>query len=430
MKRYIVSLSLSVFVVADVSACAAIMKDGTRCTRASSPGSQYCWQHGGAQRKIRIGVDENGNEKHMVRLNDRESNDLAVEIYNEVKKSLVIIKGKDGVGSGFVASADGKRWIYTNEHVARIGHPLMAVFIDGTERAFDGSIEVSQDRDLARVEFKDDRPALKIREDAPSVDELAFVYGNSAGGDVITKIVGMVMGVGDKLIEVSSKFVSGNSGSPILDGKGRVIGVATLATLRRDPEDWVKSDTRFNDVRRFGTRVNDVVWEPVEWKVYAKATKSYSDFEAYRAFLIPVCFKDKKLVTDYDAKDIADITSMIALKSSLRKLIKQDKEYLKALDEFNAIIEKRKTMNPGRMNYPKKENVNIKYRKLRRELLESILERKNALKAATKSLSTQKWPCKRIEEDAAKLLEGFKYCCTAYDEFNDDSLSQIDWHPE
>lgn len=381
-----------------------------------------------AKKKIRAGVDENGNEKHLVRLNDSESNDLAVEIYNDVKKSLALIKGKTGVGSGFVAEADGKRWIYTNEHVARIGHPLKAVFIDGTEVAFDGTIEVAEDRDVARIEFKGDRPALKIREDAPSVDELAFVYGNSAGGDVITKIVGMVLGVGDKLIEVSSKFVSGNSGSPILDGKGRVVGIATLATLRCDPKDWVKSDTRFNDVRRFGTRLQDVEWKSLEWNVYAKAAKNYEDFEAYRSFLIPVCFKNKQLVTDYNVKDVSVIKSVSSLRTSLGRLVKQDKEYLKAYSELEAILEKRKTMHPGSMNYPKKENINIRYRKLRRELLESILERKNALKTATTVLSNKKWPCKRIEDDAAELLDGFKYCCTAYDQFNDDSLSQIDWH--
>lgn len=28
-------------------ACAAITKKGTQCKRAPSPGSQYCWQHGG-----------------------------------------------------------------------------------------------------------------------------------------------------------------------------------------------------------------------------------------------------------------------------------------------------------------------------------------------------------------------------------------------
>ena len=31
-------------------ACAAITKKGTQCKRAPSPGSQYCWQHGGSAR--------------------------------------------------------------------------------------------------------------------------------------------------------------------------------------------------------------------------------------------------------------------------------------------------------------------------------------------------------------------------------------------
>ena len=141
-----------------------------------------------------------------------------------------------------------------------------------------------------------------------------------------------------------------------------------------------------------------------------------------------MCFKNKQLVTDYNARDVSVIKSVPGLRTSLGKLVKQDKEYLKALSDFEAILEKRKTMHPGSIDYPKKENINIRYRKLRRELLESILARKNALKEATKVLSNKKWPCKRIADDAAELLEGFKYCCTAYDEFNDDSLSQIDWH--
>lgn len=52
------------------------------------------------RKKIRVGVDEDGHEKHMVRLNSKESNDLAVEIYNDVKQSLVLVKGKTGEAKG------------------------------------------------------------------------------------------------------------------------------------------------------------------------------------------------------------------------------------------------------------------------------------------------------------------------------------------
>lgn len=34
-------------------ACAAITKKGTRCKRPASPGSEYCWQHGGTTKAQR-----------------------------------------------------------------------------------------------------------------------------------------------------------------------------------------------------------------------------------------------------------------------------------------------------------------------------------------------------------------------------------------
>lgn len=41
------------FIAAQVFACAAITKKGTQCKRAPSPGSQYCWQHGGTTKAQR-----------------------------------------------------------------------------------------------------------------------------------------------------------------------------------------------------------------------------------------------------------------------------------------------------------------------------------------------------------------------------------------
>ena len=46
MKRLILMLVV-LMVAVQAIACAAITKKGTQCKRAPSPGSQYCWQHGG-----------------------------------------------------------------------------------------------------------------------------------------------------------------------------------------------------------------------------------------------------------------------------------------------------------------------------------------------------------------------------------------------
>ena len=47
MKKLLVVLSILLCFAAQVFACAGITKKGTQCKRAPSPGSQYCWQHGG-----------------------------------------------------------------------------------------------------------------------------------------------------------------------------------------------------------------------------------------------------------------------------------------------------------------------------------------------------------------------------------------------
>ena len=45
-----------------VFACAAITKKGTQCKRAPSPGSIYCWQHGGKNSLSVPAVNESGGE--------------------------------------------------------------------------------------------------------------------------------------------------------------------------------------------------------------------------------------------------------------------------------------------------------------------------------------------------------------------------------
>ena len=50
MKNNAIRLMLAfcaLLAAVQVFACAAITKKGTQCKRAPSPGSQYCWQHGG-----------------------------------------------------------------------------------------------------------------------------------------------------------------------------------------------------------------------------------------------------------------------------------------------------------------------------------------------------------------------------------------------
>jgi len=74
MKTKMLFFFMAVAIIQGVFACAATTKKGTQCRRAPSPGSIYCWQHGGKAKKTMsctnserqktvYGAGEKGGEK-------------------------------------------------------------------------------------------------------------------------------------------------------------------------------------------------------------------------------------------------------------------------------------------------------------------------------------------------------------------------------
>lgn len=175
--------------------------------------------------------------------------------------SVITVEGKKGTGTGFVTEFDGRKAIITNNHVLFENNGVKLLSVNNTVIE-PGEIYFAGDRDIAVIFLKDqsiDLTPLTIFSDMDSVKTGApvVVYGNSMGAGVNTEIFGKVSGIGPKTIEVSAKFVPGNSGSPIiLKGSDHVIGVATSAAVYK--ANWTNSGTRFTDVRRFGTRVDNL----------------------------------------------------------------------------------------------------------------------------------------------------------------------------
>ncbi|GEM_PF-1845039 len=192
--------------------------------------------------------------------------------------ALVILEAKDSSGSGFLVEQDGKTYVFTNLHVLMGGKPTLKL-LDGTKlRA--GKLSMARDRDLARIEVEGrGLKTIPIRTELPAVSDPVQVLGNSDGAGVATVLRGKVLGVGPELVEIDAPFVQGNSGSPILDARGRLLGVASFATLNVEPENWLKSDTRFRGIRRFGYRVNGVDWQEISWQGLGKRVRMLEDLE-------------------------------------------------------------------------------------------------------------------------------------------------------
>ncbi len=153
----------------------------------------------------------------------------------KLSKSVVLIKGNDdkGVvfGSGFLLSSDGK--IATNLHVIRTlksgGVQLQSgdIFDSFTILAFDDR------KDLAILQIAGfDLPAIELgNSNDVKAGEPVVAIGSPRGlqGTVTAGIISSIRDnpAGFKTIQTDAAANPGNSGGPLANGKGQVIGVVT-----------------------------------------------------------------------------------------------------------------------------------------------------------------------------------------------------------
>lgn len=245
-----------------------------------------------------------------------ESRTAMRNVFNKVKDKLIIVQCDTSSGSGFVVEMEnGTKWFITNKHVVEGQKRVAAFLLNGKELKL-GAFQVAKDRDLVRFAVDDKTPALKFLEKLPDVGETVFVFGNSDGGGVATDLCGEIVGVGPKQIEVSNKFVHGNSGSAVIDGNGSVLGVATFATYDYDATDWTKMDTRFGNVRRYALRFVGLEWEAMEYSNFYKKCVAKIEQQQKAKGIFPqanISFKTPKLYFVADWGKTRLITSDITI---------------------------------------------------------------------------------------------------------------------
>ena len=159
------------------------------------------------------------------------------EIAEQLRRSTVLIhSGGRGNGSGVIWSSDGV--IITNAHVARSAR-LRVQLWDGRE--FDAAVDSRDSQsDLAKLQV--DAANLLAASPGDSskvrVGELAIAIGNPLGfvGALTTGIihsVGPIRGLGaQSWVQADLRLAPGNSGGPLADAHGRIIGINTMVAGR------------------------------------------------------------------------------------------------------------------------------------------------------------------------------------------------------
>jgi S1-C subfamily serine protease len=162
------------------------------------------------------------------------------ELVRRVKPAIIAIVTYDAkgdaltTGSGFFIRPGQ---VVTNLHVIRGARRIDVKTLDGKGRVYQvaGLLAVDEQGDLAlmRVDMSPERPrSSEIAVSLPEEGETVFVIGNplkleGSVTDGIVSAVREVPGVG-KIIQTTAPISHGNSGSPIFNLRGQVVGVVTV----------------------------------------------------------------------------------------------------------------------------------------------------------------------------------------------------------
>ncbi len=166
--------------------------------------------------------------KLLARLNDELANLAATARAGLVR---VGVRGVFGVGSGIIVHPQGL--ILTNAHVVR-AEPIWVRLADGRE--FAAKI-LGRDRtgDLAALLVEAaGLPALELAPSEPAPGSLVLALGHPWGVEAAASF-GVVAGVttdeaGREWVLVNLRLRPGNSGGPLVDAAGRVVGINTVMT--------------------------------------------------------------------------------------------------------------------------------------------------------------------------------------------------------
>ena len=177
----------------------------------------------------------------------------AADIYKKVAPAVVMVSTKsvqsvngwfqqetEGMGSGFIINNDG--YILTNYHVIDGAKEVTVTLSDGQEVTA-SVVNYDSDQDVAMIKINQDIEVPGVVElgdsDALQPGEEVLAIGNPLSKELSSTLTkGIVSalnrsietetGVSTNLIQTDTAINSGNSGGPLINTKGEVIGINTL----------------------------------------------------------------------------------------------------------------------------------------------------------------------------------------------------------
>ena len=177
----------------------------------------------------------------------------AVDIYKKVAPAVVMVSTKtiqsvngwfqqetEGMGSGFIINEEG--YILTNYHVIDGAKEVTVTLSDGREVTA-SVVNYDSDKDIAMIKINEEVKVHGVVElgdsDALQPGEEVVAIGNPLSKELSSTLTKGIIsalnrnvetqsGVSTNLIQTDTAINAGNSGGPLINTKGQVIGINTL----------------------------------------------------------------------------------------------------------------------------------------------------------------------------------------------------------
>jgi len=187
-----------------------------------------------------------------------------------------------GQGSGFFIDADGH--LITNYHVLRGAYQAEVKTQDGKKYPITSVIAENKAMDLIKVSANIPRTSfqwLNVTGALPAIAERIVVIGSPMGlAQTISE--GIVSGVREipnrgKILQISAPISPGSSGSPVVNMKGQVIGVATFYLMKGQSLNFAIPAQYLIDLKSVGTGKALTAWtkDAAQTPVRKKARKNF-----------------------------------------------------------------------------------------------------------------------------------------------------------
>lgn len=153
----------------------------------------------------------------------------SIQVYQSASPAVVSIRTNNSAGSGSII--DSRGLVLTNAHVVNSARRVTVILSD--KRQFTGRVLVSsRNPDLALIQLQNvtqPLPTLKLSRDPVQVGQRAFAIGTPFGRFAGTLTTGIISRIDTdrNLLQTDAALNPGNSGGPLLNSRGEIVGVNT-----------------------------------------------------------------------------------------------------------------------------------------------------------------------------------------------------------